>query len=192
MRILSIDSGIQYSIHNNNQVRASGNETRTKLTSVRHPPSHRPDAPAGGDGHSIVSLHGGTALFVMLQISRRRATPPPPSSPVCRGRPSGMTRARTLQRLVVAEALVQGTRTAPNLKTTFTVRTVKAGVDSQLRLNHPIWPSCAAGACPESPHIMPNERIIVRSTIRPVFIVLAVLTSDLIQDAAADLRRSGL
>jgi hypothetical protein len=180
VRILSIDSGIQYSILNNNQVRASGDETRTELISVRHPAIHRPDAHAGGDGRSIVSPHGGTALFVILQISRRRATPPPPSSPVCRARPSGMTRARSLERLVVAEALVRGTRTPPNLKTTFTVRMVKDGVDGQLRLNHPIWPSRSTGACPEHKNIMANERIIVRSALRPVFIVLAVLTSDLI------------
>ena len=51
-----------------------------------------------------------------MHISRRRSTPTP-SSPIRRGRPSGMTRARTLQRLVIAEALVQGTRIATIART---------------------------------------------------------------------------
>jgi hypothetical protein len=64
-------------------------------------------------------------------------------------------------------------------------------LDVELRLNNPAWPSCATGACPEHERVMADERLVIWPTIRPVFIVLAVLTSDLIQDAAADLRRSG-
>src|SRR5438045_8448615 len=64
MRVLSIDSGLQYSVHKNNQVRASGDETRTKLISVRHPPFHLPDAFTRGHGVALFPETVGTALFV--------------------------------------------------------------------------------------------------------------------------------
>ena len=78
-------------------------------------------------------------------------------------------------------ALIACKRLAPQ-------RTRAGEVHSELWLNESVWPVGAANACPEDVHVMPNQRPIVRATIRSIFIILAMLTSDLIQHTSTDLR----